>query len=210
MWFSMVMNGAVLSAVIICVYILALLHYCDGMIFQSDINTLPDYNNKLMDARTVAFISLVWSENVRSYTSRSFNKPVWVNLFGNPQMQKAIVLAQIALYVAVLVPVFSDSILKLSGVSIGIFGWGVALLGPIGCVVLCELCKLITALQMRNYQQSLALRRASEDQAPMVKRKTSKYANAQGELAKAQPVARKATAQKVTPKQQPKCCFMGF
>jgi len=41
-------------------------------------------DSKLMDARTVAFISLVWSENVRSYTSRSFDQPAWINLFGNP------------------------------------------------------------------------------------------------------------------------------
>merc|ERR1719464_2149941 len=53
------------------------------MILQSDINLLPNYNDKLMDARTVAFISLVWSENVRSYTSRSFQNPVWHNLMGN-------------------------------------------------------------------------------------------------------------------------------
>merc|ERR1719205_213139 len=56
MWISMVMNGAVLSAVIIVVYIIALMNYCDGMIFQADINLLPNYNDKLMDARTVAFI----------------------------------------------------------------------------------------------------------------------------------------------------------
>merc|ERR1719512_343698 len=104
MWLSMVMNGAVLSAVIIVVYVIALMHYCDGMILQSDINMLEDYDNKLMDARTVAFISLVWSENVRSYTSRSFQNPVWHNFLGNSNMQKAIILAQVALYLAVLVP----------------------------------------------------------------------------------------------------------
>merc|ERR1712176_109439 len=54
MWISMVMNGAVLSAVIILVYIIALTHYCDGEIFQVAINDLPDYKDKLMDARTVA------------------------------------------------------------------------------------------------------------------------------------------------------------
>merc|ERR1712238_560132 len=38
MWVSMVMNGAVLSLVIIIVYIIALMNYCDGKIFQADIN----------------------------------------------------------------------------------------------------------------------------------------------------------------------------
>merc|ERR1719251_113842 len=52
MWISMVMNGAVLSLVIIVVYVIALMNYCDGKIFQTDINQLEDYDNKLMDART--------------------------------------------------------------------------------------------------------------------------------------------------------------
>jgi magnesium-transporting ATPase (P-type) len=153
----MVMNGAVLSLVIIIVYVIALMQYCDGQIFQTDINLLDDYDNKLMDARTVAFISLVWSENVRSYTSRSFDKPVWVNLLGNMQMQKAILMAQLALYAAVLIPYFSDKILKLRGIAVGIEGWLLALIGPIGCVILCEICKLLTAYQKKQYQEELAL-----------------------------------------------------
>merc|ERR1740121_2148546 len=40
MWISMVMNGAVLSAVIIFVYVIALLNYCDGEIFQAEINLI--------------------------------------------------------------------------------------------------------------------------------------------------------------------------
>lgn len=35
MWYSMVMNGAVLSFVIIVVYVIALRQYCDGQIFQT-------------------------------------------------------------------------------------------------------------------------------------------------------------------------------
>merc|ERR1712151_595275 len=162
MWLSMVMNGAVLSLVIIIVYMIALMHYCEGQVFQTAINELDDYNNKLMDARTVAFISLVWSENVRSYTSRSFDKPVWVNLLANKQMQKAIVLAQIALYAAVLIPFFSDKILALRGVAVGLEGWLMAIIGPVGCVILCEICKLLTAYQKRSYQESLALKQKAE------------------------------------------------
>ena len=74
---STVMNCAVLSAVIIFVYIIALMNYGDGKFFQADINQIDGYDNKLMDAKTVAPISLVWLENVRSYTSRSFDMPVW-------------------------------------------------------------------------------------------------------------------------------------
>jgi len=176
MWISMVMNGAVLSAVIILVYIIALSNYCDGQIFQTDINKLPNYNDKLMDARTVAFISLVWSENVRSYTSRSFDQPVWVNLLGNKEMQKAICMAQVALYVAVLLPGFSDLILGLRGIEVGIEGWFLALIGPVGCVVLCELCKLITKAQKQSYQQQLAERQEAEaQQGPRMVHKASSH-----------------------------------
>mmetsp|Transcript_67288 Transcript_67288/g.194813 ORF Transcript_67288/g.194813 Transcript_67288/m.194813 type:complete len:188 (-) Transcript_67288:71-634(-) len=78
-------------------------------------------------------------------------------------MQKAIIMAQICLYVAVLVPFFSTDILQLRGIDVGITGWLVALLGPVVCVVLCEACKLITAFQMERHQKSLADHYAAED-----------------------------------------------
>jgi len=156
MWISMMMNGLILSAVIIAIYLVSLAYYCEGAIFQSNIDTLKDRDQKLMQARTVAFIALVWSENVRSYTSRSFDKPVWRDMFGNRHMQKAIFLAQVCLYAAVLIPFFSDEILGLSGMSIGGHGWAGALLGPIACLVLCEVVKPITGYQMRQYQKRLA------------------------------------------------------
>jgi len=167
MWVSMVMNGLVLSAVIIAVYLCSLTLYCEGRIFQTDIDTLEDRDRKLMDARTVAFIALVWSENVRSYTSRSFDKPVWRDVLGNRHMQKAIVLAQICLYAAVLIPFFSDEILGLSGTSVGAQGWLMALSGPVGCLILCEMCKPITGYQMRQYQARLAKRQLAEDGAAL-------------------------------------------
>merc|ERR1719265_2329470 len=160
MWFNMVLNGTVLSVVIIAVYVLALVHYCDGEIFQDDIHSLTGYENSLMNAQTVAFISLVFSENVRSYTSRSFDKPIWVNLCGNVSMQKAILLAQVAMFSAVMIPFFSEEILSLRGRHIGLWGWGVAFVGPVATLILCELCKIITAVQMQQHQKRLA--KASE------------------------------------------------
>merc|ERR1719221_1666543 len=173
----------------------------DGEILQTEIKYIPDYENKLMDARTVAFISLVWSENVRSYTSRSFQNPVWVNFLGNATMQKAIVLAQAALYAAVLVPFFSDKILGLRGFAVGFWGWGVALLGPIGCIILCELCKLITAYQSRMYQKQLAEKRKRMEEAAAGGALTTKQKSAK-QLTSAVPdaVARKVSEK---PVQQP-------
>jgi potassium/sodium efflux P-type ATPase len=156
MWFNMVLNAAVLSLVVIGVYVCALLKYCDGAILQDDIASLPDSETRLADARTVAFISLVFCENVRSYTSRSFDQPVWRNLCGNMAMHKAILMAQVAMWAAVLIPGFSDKILELRGLHIGGWGYLVALTGPVATLILCELCKIITGFQMRMHQQRLS------------------------------------------------------
>mmetsp|Transcript_24846 Transcript_24846/g.59001 ORF Transcript_24846/g.59001 Transcript_24846/m.59001 type:complete len:1056 (+) Transcript_24846:77-3244(+) len=160
MWFAMILNGAVLSLVIILVYMLALTTYCDGNILQVDIMTLADPSEALSKARTVTFISLVWSENIRSYIARSFDKPFWINLCGNRMMQYAIVLAQLALYCAVLIPGLNEQVLILSGWKIGWEGWVMALIGPAGTLILCELSKVITYFQIRNYQKWLMKKEA--------------------------------------------------
>jgi len=154
MWVSICMNGLILSAVIIVIYLVSLNHYV-GEIFQTEILALDNYEEDLSKARTVCFISLVYAENIRAYISRSFDKPFWVNLCGNSAMQLAIITAQIALYVAVLVPGVSDKILGLRGLEIGVWGWLVALLGPLGTLILCELAKLITIYQTKQYQAKL-------------------------------------------------------
>merc|ERR1719204_1744909 len=51
----------------------------------------------------------------------------------------------------------------LRGIAVGYFGWLLALVGPIGCLILCEACKIITAYQMKSYQAKLALAKAAED-----------------------------------------------
>jgi len=155
MWMSSIVNGAILTAVIIVVYIICLLHFCDGQILQDDILALPNFEDKLANARTVAFISLVLSENIRAYISRSFDKHCWVNFLGNSYMQKAIVAAQIALLCAVFIPFFSDKILGLRGISIGLWGWLVSLLGPVGTFILCEVYKIFTQKQVHDYQERL-------------------------------------------------------
>jgi len=166
MWVAMIMNGVILSGVIIAVYIGALWYYCQGNIFQADIDSFftdeTERLNVLMDARTVAFISLVWAENVRSYIARSFDKFMWNNLCGNSSMQLAIVMAQIALYCAVLIPFFNDQILGLRGWNIGVHGWLAAAAGPVGTIILCELAKLITGYQKSEYQNALRLQQDKE------------------------------------------------
>merc|ERR1712050_380025 len=162
MWMSINMNGAILAAVIMGVYIMSLLHFCDGAVNQTDILKTDNFEESLAKARTVAFISLVYSENIRAYIARSFDKPFWVNLCGNKQMLKAIILAQLALYIAVLVPGVSDKILGLRGLDIGLWGWAVSLIGPVATVIFCELAKVITYMQVRQYQAKLVKKRESE------------------------------------------------
>jgi len=62
---------------------------------------------------------------------------------------------------AVLLPGFSDKILGLYGIGIGPFGWLFAVSGPVGCLILCEACKVFTGHQMRSYQRALATRQSA-------------------------------------------------
>jgi len=167
MWMSIFVNGLLLSAVVIGVYIVSLLHFT-GSYLKTDILEDEDMAEKLIAARTVAFVSLVFSENVRAYTSRSFDQPVWRNLFGNVHMQKAIFLAQLCLYSAVFLPGFSNLILKLDGLSIGLWGWLVALLGALGTLILCEAFKVVTHRQIQRQQVPLVNDECTD--APVVRK----------------------------------------
>lgn len=165
---SIVANGAILSLVIILVFVFCLHKYCHTFIQQDDIldhygEDQETFELHLMYARTVAFISLVFSENVRAYTSRSFDRPIWNNFLGNCEMQKAIILAQVCLYVAVLTPGFSTQVLQLDGIGIGLDGWLISLVGPVATLILCESFKLVTAHQSHAYQDQLAKEHAEAD-----------------------------------------------
>jgi len=94
-------------------------------------------------ARTVAFISLVWAEGLRAYTSRSFDQPVWKRTFANPSMNKAVLLAQVTLFMALFIPGL-NSVLDLYVYEIHGWGWFLALVGAVSCLVLCEVYKFFT------------------------------------------------------------------
>jgi potassium/sodium efflux P-type ATPase len=153
MWVSTIVNGMILSAVIMCVYVWGLHHFVDELDVDeiaSDIREEGGHGGytsvQLMKARTVAFIALVWSENVRAYTSRSFTRPFFCEMLSNVFMQKAIGIAQTALYLALFLPGLSD-LLGLQGVAIGAAGWLAAFVGAVSVLVICEIFKLLQRMQ---------------------------------------------------------------
>jgi magnesium-transporting ATPase (P-type) len=166
MWMSIVINGAILSLVIILVFVWALSYYVgetNALNISAMIKDDPTVGVELMKARTVAFISLVWAENVRAYVSRSFDRPVYVEMFANKKMQYAIGMAQVALYCAIFIPGLSDTILSLDGFAIGLEGWIAAALGAVGCLVLCEIFKVFTGWQKRKFDMEV-LQAAEEEE----------------------------------------------
>merc|ERR1712078_728862 len=122
------------------------------------------YKTDLEKARTVAFISLVLSENVRAYTSRSFDKPVWVDLWTNKQMQLAIIMAQVALLLAIFTPGLT-TVLGLAGSEIGAKGWGIAFVGPILTLILCEMYKIVVASQIKRFNDRVWREQEAEEAA---------------------------------------------
>jgi len=165
MWISITINGLILSVVILGIYVFSLNYYTEGKAIQhTQFKELEEGGDEmLMYARTVAFISLVFSENVRAYISRSFDKPMWVGMFGNWYMQIAVVMAIIAMLIAVFLPGFSDKVLMLDGAGIGWPGWGIAAVGPVLTIILCELFKIPTGAWKRSYEKKIRSKPADSD-----------------------------------------------
>merc|ERR1712149_145980 len=120
------------------------------------------YKSDLEKARTVAFISLVLSENVRAYTSRSFDKPVWIDLWTNKQMQLAIIMAQVALLLAIFTPGLT-TVLGHAGSEIGAKGWGIAFVGPVLTLILCEMYKIVVASQIKRFNDRVRREQEAEE-----------------------------------------------
>lgn len=99
-------------------------------------------DESIRKARTCAFISLVWAENLRAYTCRSFETGVWVRPFENASMNYAIALAQAALYLALFIPGL-NTVLGLYPEEIYFWGWLLAFFGAISCLVMCEMFKIV-------------------------------------------------------------------
>lgn len=170
-WQGIVANAMILTSTTLAVYLWALSEYMNKTYTVPDIaelicggdcdtvaedDLIDDEIKNLRLARTTAFVSLVYSENIRAYTSRSFTDAIYVDMCANQAMQKAIFFAQVALYCAVFIPGLSDTILELEGIDIGAKGWIAALIGGFSTLSLCELYKLISKGQVAAAEKKVA------------------------------------------------------
>jgi potassium/sodium efflux P-type ATPase len=167
MWQGIVANGAILTVCAMLVYTYCLWNWC-GTLSSTEITAMiraeeqefgyayegsTSYN--LMRARTAAFVCVVWCENFRAYTSRSFDRWVCEGLLDNAAMQKAIFMAQCALYFVILTPVVRDDIMNLEGQRLGPEGWVVGISGGILCLGVCEIYKFATRAQIARFREKV-------------------------------------------------------
>jgi magnesium-transporting ATPase (P-type) len=168
MWVGIMVNGCILSLCALVVYCICLLMYigtCDLTKIANQINlecggteenpvTCDDSPTTigLTNSRTAAFVCVVWCENFRAYVARSFHRPIWEGFWNNKAMQKAIFLAQVALYVFICVPYLSTEIMRLNGPDLPGTGWGLGIGGAVMCLFLCEMYKTAVKRQMDAYQ----------------------------------------------------------
>jgi len=119
----------------------------------------------LIRARTTAFVCVVFCENIRAYTSRSFDMPVYKGCLDNKAMQRAIFMAQVCLYIVIFLPVLSDTIMTLGGTDL-LFnkpeGFVFAVIGAIACLALCEIYKVIVAIQVKSFKDKLRAKLQAE------------------------------------------------
>jgi len=186
MWIGIMVNGCILSLCALVVYSICLIQYtgmtdlteiaakinaeCGGTEENPQTCEGSPTTVGLTNARTAAFICVVWCENFRAYVARSFHRPVWEGFLNNKAMQKAIFMAQVALYVFICVPYLSDEIMRLDGPALPGLGWGLGIAGAFMCLIMCELYKINVKVQIDKYNAKVL-----QDQARQQQEREEKY-----------------------------------
>merc|ERR1719262_892267 len=124
---------------------------------------------QLVQARTTAFVCVVWAENLRAYSSRTFDRPVFENTFSNVAMQKAIGLAQTALYLVIFLPGLSYPIFELQGALVLDWGMWIGIGIAWLCIFLCELYKFVCKEQIKNFRERANKQSWKPEQARLAK-----------------------------------------
>ena len=104
--------------------------------------TAPSASMNPSAARAPPLSSPLWAEGVRATAAASFENPIWVNMFSNMSMNKAVALAQVTLFIALYLPGLNH-VLGLYVDEIHGWGWFIAFQGAVACGVGCELYKFI-------------------------------------------------------------------
>jgi len=150
--------------------------YCTKMGLTSTlcaaVQPMQEKTVQLMNARTCAFIGVVWSENIRAYTSRSFDKPFFYQMFANVAMQKAISIAQVALYFIIFIlplgGVTVRAVFKLDAIEMSqddAYGWLLAFFGAFFCLVGCECYKFVAKAQIAQQRKEVLIQQQKDDAA---------------------------------------------
>ena len=107
---------------------------------------------------------VVWAENSRAFSSRTSDRPVLENIFSNMAMQKAITLAQIALYLITFLPGLSYPIFELQGALILDWGFWVGIAIAFLCILMCEVYKFVCREQIKNFRERVRKQQEEEEQ----------------------------------------------
>jgi magnesium-transporting ATPase (P-type) len=185
MWVGIWVAGSILTGTAVAVYIVALLYFvgtvdlteianminiqCGGTEDQFVACEGSETSIQLRNARTCAFICVVWCENLRAYVARSFYLPIWVGMFSNINMQKAVGAAQVALYIVILAPGLSTKIMELDGQGLPWQGWVLGIGGSFACLLLCEVYKPLVRRQSEKFNYKLYCQQKAEEDARMEK-----------------------------------------
>ena len=112
---------------------------------------------------------MVWAENSRAFSSRTSDRPVLENIFSNMAMQKAITLAQIALYLITFLPGLSYPIFELQGALILDWGFWVGIAIAFLCILMCEVYKFVCREQIKNFRERVQKQQDQEEQERLAK-----------------------------------------
>jgi uncharacterized membrane protein YdjX (TVP38/TMEM64 family) len=67
-------------------------------------------------------------------------------------------MAQVCLYIVIFTPFLSDTIMTLGGVDLlfnAPIGFVYAVIGAIACLIMCEVYKVVVAIQVKNFKDTL-------------------------------------------------------
>lgn len=97
-------------------------------------------------------MAVTFAENIRAYTSRSFEQPFYIDFWTNVSMQYAILMAETAMWFVLFCPFVSEVVFELEGKHLSWHGFAFALSAAVACVIFCELYKFFVKANIRKWK----------------------------------------------------------